>query len=145
MASYFRLLTLDTVLLIILYPPRFWLEIIEIIKKWVPSDFNRDEAKQNQIFNSTNSQYFFTKNTKNAFLGGNWAYVGQPDDHIGWSHINALHIHFLLTQGPIPEIFVENIENWLSWKSHFFFKSAILIFFFHFLLHPYWNQSQIMG
>ena len=28
---------------------------------------------------------FTAKNTKNAFLAVNWAYIRQPDDHIGWT------------------------------------------------------------
>ena len=30
---------------------------------------------------------FTAKNTKNAFLAVNWAYIGQPDDHIGWAKL----------------------------------------------------------
>ena len=51
MASYFRLLTLDTVFYIILYPPRFWLEIIEIIK--IESPLILIGMKQNKIRFST--------------------------------------------------------------------------------------------
>ena len=34
-----------------------------------------------------------THTQKNAFLASFRVYIGQPDDHIGLSHINALHIN----------------------------------------------------
>ena len=44
------------------------------------------------------------------------AYVGQPDDHLGWLHQCPSHQFILFTQEAIPAIFPKNIENWCSWK-----------------------------
>ena len=79
------------------------------------------------------------KNTKNAFLALFWAYIGQPDNHIGWTtlHWCPLHQFIPLTQGPTLKFSRKNIENWRSWKTQFF-ESAILIF----LLNPPMKISQ---
>ena len=62
------------------------------------------------------------------------------------------HQFILLTQGPIPKIFVKNIENWGSWKTQFFWIShfgfgfgyGFNFFLFFFASSPK-NQSLIMG
>ena len=40
----------------------------------------------------------------------------------------SLHQFILLTQGPIPEIFEKNIENWRSWKMKFCFVFCYFVF-----------------
>ena len=58
-----------------------------------------------------------------------WAYVRQPHNHIGWSismpfaSINPTNLR------TYPYNFEKNILNWQSWKSQFFFESAILEIF----------------
>ena len=116
------------------------------------------KTKQNVIFSSTKSQYFFAKISgigpwvrralmwlnlygrqavwrklkkrgKNAFfvfVHLFWAYVRQPDDHIGWGtsmpFASIYPIHLKISQ--------KNIENWRSWKMAFFgfFKKKMFVF-----------------
>ena len=78
---------------------------------------------------STNSQYFFVKisgigsrlrRVKDKVLWKQkiplfWAYVEQPDDHIGW----ATSMPFASIYS--TEIFMKNIESWRCWKMKFCF------------------------
>ena len=41
------------------------------------------------------------KNTKNAFLACFSAYVGQPDDHIGWANFKTEYIKTNLVSSPL--------------------------------------------
>ena len=67
------------------------------------------------------------KNTKNAFFAVYWAYVGQPDNHIGWASIDPTH----------PRTNWWNIGKNCSafgghWNTQFFQDGH-----FDFLLHSY--------
>ena len=79
------------------------------------------------------------KNTKNAFLAVNWAYIGQSDNHIGW----AKSMPFASIDPTQPRTnswnFGENCSAFGGgWKTQFFWVGH-----FDFLLHSYLNQSQI--
>ena len=76
------------------------------------------------------------KTQKNAFLACLRAYVGQPDDHIGW----ATSMPFASIYPTIPEIFVK--KYWELWElKNSFFLSRPLWFFFA-SLHPHENHGQ---
>ena len=84
------------------------------------------------------------------FFAENWAYVGQPYDHIGW----AKWMPFVSIDSSHPRTTLWNFgENCSAfdggWKTQFFWFGHFLIFFFQkkiiFLLHSYLNQSQING
>ena len=44
-------------------------------------------------------------------------------------HQCPVHQSILLTQGPIPDIFVKHFENWRFWKIQFFWVGHFRIFF----------------
>ena len=48
------------------------------------------------------------KRTKKYIFTPFWAYIGQPDNHIGWAtSMLSKSIDPILTQGPIYEIFMK--------------------------------------
>ena len=58
-------------------------------------------------------------------------------------HQCTSHQFIILTQGPIPEIFVKKIMRIGEIEKLNFFESAILILIF--LLHPNEDQSKFIG
>ena len=51
-------------------------------------------------------------NTKNAFLPFFWAYMGQPDDHIGWATLLPYaSIYSTHLKGPIPGM-LQGLKIW---------------------------------
>ena len=66
------------------------------------------------------------KRGKNKKISLFWAYVVQPDDHIGW----ATSMPFASIYS--TEIFMKNIESWRCWKMKFcflFFLFVVIGFF----------------
>ena len=108
--------------------------------------FKMGDSKKLRFSTTTKSWAIFAKFTaKNAFLvffTVNWAYIGQPDNHIGW----AKSMPFTSINPTYPRTNFRNFGKNCSafgggWKSQFF-ELAILKIFCQknfFLLHSYLN------
>ena len=108
------------------------------------------DSKKTEFFNFAKSQYFFSKilwigpwvrridwwpkNTKKAYFGCFWAYVGQPHSHIHW----ATSMPFTAINSTNPRTNPWNFHEKIlriggagKWE---FFEAAIL----NFLSRPFW-------
>ena len=93
--------------------------------------------------------FFFEKNTKNAFFVCFWSYVRQPHGHIGWATL--MPFASINSTNPRTNLwnFREKILRIGDFEKRCFFESAILNFFFRkknfFLLFSHENKSKFTG
>ena len=85
-----------------------------------------------------------------VFLALFWAYVGQPDDHIGWAmHWCPLHQFIVLMKGPIPgknkNGRFKKTEIFNSPNSQFFFAKMPFFFFFAEQPHNHIGWAKLMS
>ena len=102
-------------------------KLIFIGKKNLKNPITKNQ--KNVIFQLCQFSIFFRKNFRDWSLGP-WVFLPFVEVE---PHQCSLHQFILLTQGPIPEIFAKNIENWQSWKKAIFF-----VLFLVFLVFGYW-------
>ena len=76
-----------------------------------------------------------------AFLAIFWAYIRQPDNHIGWATLLFISIY---PTNQSLKFSWKKIENWGSWKFQFFWVGHFEFFQkqrHFFLLHHHEKQS----